>query len=145
MNLSKFSERLGELIFYAQKTQEQVAFDLNCAQSSISRYLSGRALPTLETAVSIADYFNCSVDFLLGLKSENEGGKFNACPPFGERLLQICSEKGISRYRLQKLTNISESVIRYWVQGKTSPSLINVALIAEKLEISVDYLLGREK
>lgn len=145
MNLSKFSERLGELIFYGQKTQAQLAAEVGCKQSSISRYLSGEALPTLETTVKLADYFNCTTDFILGLKSENEAGKFNACPPFGERLLKICSEKGISRYRLQKLTNISESVMRYWVQGKTSPSVLNVALIAEKLEISVDYLLGREK
>lgn len=145
MNLSKFSERLGELIFDAQKTQEQVASDLDCAQSSISRYLSGTALPTLEMTVRLADYFNCTTDFLLGLKAENEAGKFNTCPSFGERLLKICSEKGISRYHLQKLTDISESVMRYWVQGKTSPSVLSVALIAEKLEISVDYLLGREK
>ncbi len=141
----KFPERLGELIFYGQKTQAQLAGELGCRQSSISRYLSGRALPTLGVAVKLADYFNCSVDFLLGLSGDSGNGKFSTPPPFGERLLKVCNEKGISRYRLQKMTDISESVMRYWIQGKTSPSLVNVVLIAEKLEISVDYLLGREK
>lgn len=141
----KFPERLGELIFDARITQEQLAENLGCAQSSISRYLSGEALPTLEMTLKLADYFNCTTDFLLGLKTESEGKNFNECPPFGERLLYVCSERGISRYRLQKLTDISESVMRYWVRGKTSPSVLSVAIIAETLEISVDYLLGREK
>ncbi len=145
MNLSKFSERLGELMFDAGKTQAQLAESLGCSQSSISRYLSGEALPTLDMTVKLADYFCCTTDFILGLKAENDGEKFGTPAPFGERLLKICREKGMSRYRLQKLTDISESVMRYWVQGKTSPSLLNVVLIAEKLEVSVDYLLGREK
>lgn len=144
INLSNFSERLTDLIFEAGKTQKQLASELGCSQSTISRYMSGAALPTLEMTVALADYFNCSTDFLLGLTQDNNELKFNRRPPFGERISAICAEKGISRYKLQKLTHISESVMRYWVRGKTAPSVLNAVLIAEKLGVSLDYLLGRE-
>lgn len=145
MNLSNFSKRLDELIKEYDKTITDFSLEIGCRGTTVSRYIQGKSYPTVNITVRMADYFKCSVDFLLGIKAEEFGEfEFKACPPFGERLLKICKEKGISRYKLQQMTDIPESVMRYWVRGKTKPSIINIVKIAEKLNVSVDFVLGRE-
>ena len=146
MNLSNFSKRLAELIKEHDKTITDFSSEIGCSEATVSRYIQGKSYPTIYITVRMADYFKCSVDFLLGIKTDEfDKYEFKPCPPFGERLVEICEEKQISRYRLQQLTDIPESVMRYWVRGKTKPSLVNVIKIAENLKVSVDYLLGREK
>lgn len=143
MDLSNFPERLAELM--EDKTSTQLSEELKCSDSTISHYLTGRYLPTLEMVIKLADYFKCTTDYLLGIKENNEAAEFNVCPPFGEHFLKICKEFKTSRYELQKQTHIAESAMRYWVKGKTTPSIVSVATIAKQLNCSVDYLIGREK
>ena len=40
--------------------------DLNMNQNSISRYETGEREADYETLIAIADYFNVSIDYLLG-------------------------------------------------------------------------------
>ena len=47
-------------------TQKQMADYLGIAQPSYIRYENGSAEPTLENLVKLADYFDVSVDYLLG-------------------------------------------------------------------------------
>ena len=50
----------------ADLTQTQMAEVLNCTQGTYSHYEVGqRDIPT-EVLIKIADYHNCSVDYLLG-------------------------------------------------------------------------------
>lgn len=144
MILSNFGERLSELIFDAGLTPAQLNRELNCGSATIHHYISGRHVPSVEMAVRLADYFGCSVDYLLGITEENTTRTFQSCPPFGERLVFLCKYYQVSRYHLQKVTNISESVMRYWINGKTTPSLVNVLKLADAFHCSVDFVLGRE-
>lgn len=48
-------------------TQQQLADVLNIKRQTISLYLNGASLPPLEKLVDIANYFNVSSDYLLGL------------------------------------------------------------------------------
>lgn len=143
--MSNFVERLEELISIKEKNAKTLGEDIGCGNATISHYLNDKHLPTVEMAVKLADYFNCTVDFLLGLKEFNEAQSFKPCPPFSERLPAICKECNISRYKISKLTGIAESGLRYWSQGKTKPSIPNIIKIAEALDVSVDFVLGREK
>ncbi len=144
MNLSNFAERLSELIFDAGTNATNLSLELGFANATINHYVTGRYFPTVENTVRLADYFHCTIDYLLGIVDENHAHEFKACPPFGERLLGVCTLYQISRYQLRKMTGISETVMRYWVQGKTNPSIENVVKIAEALNCSVDFILGRE-
>ncbi len=143
MGLENFPETLSELINENLANVTQVSQELNCGESTISRYTGGRAVPTLEMTVRLADYFGVTCDYLLGLEEENAADSFRPCPPFKKRLEEVLRLYNVSRYRLNKLTGIAESVMRYWVQGKTSPSTENVVKIAEALGCSVDFLIGR--
>ncbi len=142
--LSNFAERLSELIFDAETNATNLSIELGFANATINHYINGRYLPTVEITVKLADYFHCSTDYLLGIADENHAHIFKPCPPFGERLLYLCEYYHISRYKLRKMTGISETVMRYWVKGKTNFSLENVVKIANALNCSVDFVLGRE-
>ena len=61
-----FQERLTEQRKLNKLTQRQVAEFLGIAQPSYIRYENGSSQPTLETLVKLADYFDVSVDYLLG-------------------------------------------------------------------------------
>lgn len=61
-----FQERLLEQRKLNKITQRQMADYLQMAQPSYIRYENGSAEPSLENLVKIADYFDVSVDYLLG-------------------------------------------------------------------------------
>ncbi len=63
-----FQDRLIEQRKLNKKTQRQVAEFLQIAQPSYIRYENGSSEPSLETLCKIADYFDVSVDYLLGRK-----------------------------------------------------------------------------
>lgn len=58
--------RLKELRTKHRISQVKLAMDLNMNQNSISRYENGEREADYETLIALADYFNVSVDYLLG-------------------------------------------------------------------------------
>ena len=62
--------RLKELRRAKGISQLKLALDLNTNQNTISRYETGEREPGIAELIKIADYFNVSVDYLLG-RTEN--------------------------------------------------------------------------
>ena len=58
--------RLKELRKQRKISQVRLAIDLNLSQNSISRYENGEREADYTTLIRIADYFNVSIDYLLG-------------------------------------------------------------------------------
>ncbi|MGM9639858.1 MAG: helix-turn-helix domain-containing protein [Faecousia sp.] len=58
--------RLKELRKSRNITQIKLAMDLSTTQNTISRYENGEREPGIEELIRIADYFQVSVDFLIG-------------------------------------------------------------------------------
>lgn len=58
--------RLKELRKEKGISQLKLAMELNTNQNTISRYETGEREPGINELISIADYFNVSVDYLLG-------------------------------------------------------------------------------
>lgn len=52
---------------------------------------------------------------------------------FGEWLLDEMEAQGITRKRMSELTGMTQTTIRYYINGDRSPSLISACLIAEAL------------
>lgn len=51
-------------------SQVKLAMDLNINQNSISRYETGARQADYATLIKLADYFNVSIDYLLGRDDE---------------------------------------------------------------------------
>ena len=58
--------RLKELRIERNISQVKLAMDLGMIQNSISRYENGAREADYKTLILFADYFNVSIDYLLG-------------------------------------------------------------------------------
>ena len=70
MNDSKIINKLDNLKKLREDkhiTQTKLSTDLEVTQELISRYEVGSAFPQPNMLIKLADYFNCSVDYLLGI------------------------------------------------------------------------------
>ena len=47
-------------------TQVRLSIELNMSQNTVSRYESGKREAGYKELIAIADYFNVSIDYLLG-------------------------------------------------------------------------------
>ena len=63
--------RLKELRKEKGITQLQLALALNMSQNTISRYETGERQAGYDELIRIADYFNVSIDYLLGRTDKN--------------------------------------------------------------------------
>lgn len=59
-------EKLVELRTAKKLSQRALAKEIGCSQNMISQWENGTRDPGTETLQALADYFNVSVDFLLG-------------------------------------------------------------------------------
>ena len=58
--------RLKEIRKLKGISQLKLAMDLNTNQNTISRYETGEREPGINELIKIADYFNVSIDYLVG-------------------------------------------------------------------------------
>ncbi len=58
--------RLKELRKKKGISQLRLATELNTTQNTISRYETGEREPGIDELIKIAEYFNVSVDYLIG-------------------------------------------------------------------------------
>lgn len=64
--MKKFAQRLKELREYYGMTQAEVAECLNFSSAAISNYECGEREPGIEELVLLADFFQVSLDYLVG-------------------------------------------------------------------------------
>lgn len=62
---------------------------------------------------------------------------------FTNIFIDLLQKKGITAYRIAKETGISQGLMNEYKSGKKQPTLQNITKIANYLDCSVDYLLGR--
>lgn len=62
---------------------------------------------------------------------------------FNDIFSQLLQEKKIKPYHLSKGIGISSGLVSDYVNGKKSPTVENLVKIADFLDVSVDFLLGR--
>ena len=71
----------------------------------------------------------------------NKGG--NSVGMFPERLRRLRERKRIKRYVLSERCGLHPDAIRRYELGEAKPTMDALERIADELEVSVDYLLGR--
>lgn len=111
--------------------------------STISTLLRGDGLPHINTLVALADYFNCSADYLLGLTDTPNETQFKKRPPFSEQLTFLLKHFKVTKYRIEKDTGFTEKTVNRWHNGKTQPTIESLIRLAKYFDCSLDFLLGR--
>lgn len=141
--LSNFAENLSALMAERNINPPTLAKIVKTDRSNITRYLRGERLPLFGGFVALLEYFQASADVLLGLVDYSPETNFLPLPPFGERLRAIMQETKTSQYRIERDTHISGGSMYKWLTSQSVPTVENLVKLAEYMDISVDYLLGR--
>ena len=144
VNLYKLSENLKELMSERNLNQTALAEAMGTCSSKMSSYVTGKRAPNYDTFIALISFFNCSADFLLGLKDYPcEEAEYKPVRPFGERLREVLQITGMSQYAFIKQSKISWGVFYNWLAGKSKPSVDNLIKLANYFDCSVDFILGR--
>lgn len=97
----------------------------------------------LKSLIKIAEFFDCSLEYLCGKSDVLLTYKPQPLPPFCERIKTVLHNCGKSSYRLLKDTRIAPSQYHCWLHG-TIPMLTTLETISDYLNITLDYLVGRQ-
>ncbi len=144
-NLSKLSETLDSLMFDRELTVTKLAQETGIEKAYLSRYLHGVMTPSVAILVKLADYFNCTTDFLLGRENENYPTSFKTCPPFSEQLLVLKEHFKCPWWNFYRTAHISSSRFYEWKNGKRTPTLDCIIFLADGFGCTVDFIIGRTK
>ena len=142
--LSKLSERLKDLMNEAEIKTPVLAEKTNLEQSVISKFLKAERMPSEKSLVTLADYFHCSTDYLLGLSDVLDEREYKQRPPFNEQLSFLLEHYNVTKYRLEKDTKLTEETVNRWHKGKYEPTVESLVRLATYFNCSVDFILGRE-
>lgn len=73
---------MGNRLIYLRKslnkTQTEIANYLDMQQGSYQKYEVGKAEPSIETLVKLADYYHVTLDYLVGREFANDAGYLTA-------------------------------------------------------------------
>ena len=138
------NEILEDLMFENYLTISDLSKELSMDYKKLSNYIKGKFNPNLKSAISLANYFNCSLDYLAGLSNYRKIAKYSE-PDFlfYDRYKKLLEERKVSHYKLCKDLKININNLRTWRRGLL-PTFSNLIKISEYLSVSIDDLIGRE-
>ena len=141
--MSKLSKRITEFMIELNLNAPQLAKELGVDRTDINRFLRGERTPNYSCFINMLYYFNCSADYLLGLTDMHTEEPLHEVPIFSERLRWLLKEQRISQAHLIRELPVSSAVPYKWLSGKNFPSMESLIRLAQYLDCSVDFLIGR--
>lgn len=94
------NRNLKAIIDSSRKTREEIAQEIGCDTSSITKYYNGSRYPKTDTIIKLAKLFNCSTDYLLGVSDVATTDK---------DVQFICEFTGLNEETVYHLNILSES------------------------------------
>jgi transcriptional regulator with XRE-family HTH domain len=131
-------------------------YSTHLAPSTISRLMNGRLLnPDLITIIKIADYFQCSIDAILGrVKYQNTPLPFETLnlDIINNNLILFIQNKlknlNISAYTLELNCKLGSCTITHFINHNSKIRILSINVIivlADYFNVSVDDMIGRIK
>lgn len=146
--MAKLSDRIKSLRLSANMTQEEFGKKFGIVKSTVSLYESGKSTPNDQIKKQICDYFDTSLDYLLGLSDKrhpDESGEWSY-PKVSNRLGNILQDyrhkNNLSEDNFAKELNINVKTYIGIEIGKYSPSIPLLQRISKVTGYDIDYLTG---
>lgn len=146
MAISKeFQKRFIELTNDIEvKSKEKKAEIIGINRSTFSNAFNYGIVPKTPSLITIADYFNISIEYLIANTDDEYFEKSTRPANFLERLEALQVEYGIkTRYELAQKLLIHRNNIAQWYKLNCLPLIDDLMIIADFFNVSIDYLLGR--
>jgi len=136
-----FAERLKALRRDKAVTQKSMAEYLGMREQAYQMYEYGKREPNHETTIKLADYFNVSLDYLVGRSANPEVAGYTRTK-FAERLEILRIKKDVTKRTIAKYLEIHERTYQMYENDKREPSQEDLIKLANYFNVSSDYLLG---
>ncbi len=78
--MEKFAKRLRTLRLEKGITQKELAIGAGLSSTNISTWELGKSLPLPDGLIALANYFGCSIDYILGRETEDGIINFESTP-----------------------------------------------------------------
>ena len=140
----------AEIFLYLLKTNRlsyrETSRRLKISSSQLSKYGNGIYEPSIENLVKISNYFNCSIDYLLGLdKTQNRFGLLENQDKelFIKRLNELILTRKTNINRICKNLYLNRNTFYNWKNLRIFPKISILSKLAKELNTYVEYLIGR--
>lgn len=119
--------------------QIDMAKMLKVSQGTLSNWERGVHDIDQENLDFLAEFFNVSVDYILGRSSIPNPYVINI---FSTNLKQIRKVKDVTQHELAKYLSVSQQAVAKWETDKATPDPDTLKKMADFFDVSIDYLLG---
>ncbi len=128
-------------------TNKELSEAIGVSTGNISDWKSGKSKPNIDAIAKIANYLDCSVDYLLGLSiGESSVSVYDMkqydMQQIANRIELRMNDCGYKKKTMLTELNLGINLLSHLAKGQVISS-VNLAKIADYLDCSVDYLLGR--
>ena len=90
-------EILKKLRILNQKSQKEVAEQINISAPAYFKYENNESKPTIENLKKLADYYNVSVDYLIGRSFSGDVGYLNEKQRSALEILKLLNERNLEK------------------------------------------------
>lgn len=132
----KPKNRLELLMQENNYTLKKVSENTGIPVTTLSGYKKNLRTPKKENALKLADYFDVSVPYLLGLEPEVPNSKI--LTPFQ----LLVKDSKLSLKEISEATGIGYSTLGNYNQGTRIPNAKNAQILSDYFGVSIPYLLG---
>lgn len=139
----EFKQRFLELVSDLDCKKSEIPKLLNIDYNVYIKITEFGIFPKPVVLIRIADYFDISVEFLLGRTNNSYFFKAETAKTFLERYQALKAEKNLTDYAIAQKLHITTSYTTNWKNKNYMPSIINLIELSEIFKVSIDYLLGR--
>jgi len=143
--METFVNRLKDLIKDNSIDNNELAKVLELSNvNRIYPWLNCEYYPSTKILIQMADYFKCTIEFLLGRTEDNNFSKIKRKSKFEDRLKNIMGNMKIRKIDMINNGICSPSSFTLWFKEHRTPQIETLIKLADYFKVTIDYLLGRE-
>ena len=131
-------ETINKLLEQKGISASRMMKELGFSSGLYSQWKKGAQKPSADKLQKIADYFNVSVDYILGNNPRDAVSDI-----FWATFINLCKKEGSDPITIGEHLGISPTAVASWGAG-AMPAYSEMIMIAAYFNVTVGYLLGTE-
>lgn len=134
-----FGDRLTKLRNEKNISMKQCAYELDIPYTTYVSYEKNEREQKAKQLMKIANYFDVSLDFLLG-RTKSQNIRYNLASNLNKLLTE--NKSFITKKQLSQLLGVTPSAITNWTKGSNSPDIELLVKICDIFKIDINELIG---
>jgi transcriptional regulator with XRE-family HTH domain len=132
---------VGEILKVARLkagyTQKEIAKYFGISERTYQYYESSEREPTIEILIEAANFFNVSIDYLVGRSFTQKRSVFS------ERIRELREKREVTQKQIASEIDVTERQWHKYELGEKTPEFDSLIALADYFGVSLDYLVGR--